>query len=290
MTKDLTTGDARNLGQHNPVADKLYPTDEMRRMTDVFTNSFESPRPIRGEPDSLPRLPTVQERTRLHNRMRDLTALLRPASLSMAEREQVKAAVALMLSGWILQQGRNINPDDVIGAYTTLLCDLPVWAVVKTCGEFARGEAIEVINGEERKLSPEFAPSAPRVHAVARRHIEDQIAEESRLRRILDCKRIAVSANPEVQARVARLFNQMADGMRGRAEKDRAEERAAAAKGADEARDRAAKIREEADRPILDEYARLNLQPIRSQYGRLIHPDFLTPSERMPAEYSEPRE
>jgi hypothetical protein len=277
MSKDLTTISPFEL-QAGQTA-KLYPSEEVALLTDVLANGL-APNPS-GNPDrdEMVRLPNRHERGMLQSRSRDLSSLLRPASLAAAETARIGEAVGMMLGGWRnLKEG---NPAEIIAGYTMLLKELPVWAVVKACGEFARGEAIEVVNGVERRMSPDWAPSAARVYTVARDHITAQVAESNRLHRLLSCRKISVAVDPAARERVGALLKDFSGGMTERVRKERDADRIRIEALAQEARDRAAKIREDADRPILALYASLGLQPVRTQVGRLVHPDHLSVHERV---------
>lgn len=288
MSKDLTT---TNAPAAPPVVirplerNDLYPSPEIAALTALLANGLSHGPSKRIEDDVMDRLPTVVEKRRLHNRLRDLTAVLRPAEMAQAEMGTIGQAVGMMLGGWRnLKEG---NPKEIIAGYTMVLKELPVWAVVRACGDFARGEAFEVVDGVEKKLSPDWAPSVARVYSVARAYMTEQIAEHNLINRLISCKRIAVAVDPEARKRVGEMLHDFSAKMGAKVQRERDADRVRSAAAAQEARDRAAAIRDEADRPILALYRSLGLQPVRSQVGRLVHPDHLSPQERLPAEYTD---
>ncbi len=261
---DLTT--TKQPGSYMP--DNLR-NPEVAPIVDVLHSGLIS---VQGR-DTLERLPTYAERVKLENRLGEIQRILRPASMAEAEMKTLGAALAVMLGGWL---NNRADASSTIQNYKVLVKDLPLWCVLAACRDFTDGEAYEEINGERKRLSPDFAPSAARLKVVARAKLDDVIAEQDRIRRLLSVKLTHLPAealDPESRARVGEEIRALADGFKAATEADRKRSIAEAKAKADEARARSAKIREDAERPVLAEYAARGMQPVRAKNGMLLHPD-----------------
>lgn len=257
MTKDLTTIAA----EATPA--RIRAADHVRAVVDRLGAQLEwSP----GKGDTLPELPTISERSRLHERSRDLTSILRPASMAVADQERMGVAVGMMLGGFLL---KDANPQETIGGYCLLLQDLPAWAVIEACAEFARGEATEtvVVDGvsTERRLSPDFAPKAARVHLYAAKKVEALKIEQAKIQRLMNARlpdRMAMPDDPVMRDKVAGLMSGLANKMNAKQVSTREAERAAAREADNASAMRAAQFKKDADDRRLARYAALGLKPV----------------------------
>lgn len=82
---------------------------------------------------------------------------LRPVHMSEQDKRSAGAAIASMLSAWIYS-GKG-DPRDTVAGYVTHLSDLPLFAIEDSCQQVAKG----YVDG----LSPDFPPSAARLHQLA---------------------------------------------------------------------------------------------------------------------------
>lgn len=160
-------------------------------------------RPAEGGPPETVRLPSLVERTMLDRRLADLAGLLRPAVHSRDDQIRVGAAIAEMLDGF--SSLRNIDRRGLVAGFVTDLQSLPAWAVENACGKVRRGE----VEG----MSLDFAPSTPRLFALAKAELEPLSAENAKIGATL---RLVAYKGPseEERQRIGAKFTALADELR----------------------------------------------------------------------------
>lgn len=237
-----------------------------------------------GMTDIMEVLPTQQERGRLRDRDLSIRSLLRPAHESVGAQSGIGAALGEMLGGYLAVKGtKAADAAEIIAGYVQSLQELPAWAVIQVCTEFKEGRAIEVVDGKEKRLSPDFAPTAPRIFMLARAKLDALNAEAESIRRILSAKIGVPTIGETERNRVGALMKHTADVFAGRAKAEREAESAKIAKEAQEARDRAASILRAANGQRIARYYELGLVPVFSPDGKIVvDPDLLDEKDRHP--------
>jgi hypothetical protein len=140
------------------------------------------------EPDGtfwLETMPTANQRNAIVERRDMINRILRPASMSDADKRRIEVAVGLALSGWL--NAKTANPAASIAAYVLHLQDLPVFAVEKACANIAKG----LVEG----LSPDYPPSAARIHRMAAEELEALNTEAISIGHVLGARKIEVHAH-----------------------------------------------------------------------------------------------
>lgn len=112
---------------------------------------------VRGEPVLRGVVPSVEQKRSMKVRFDETSRALRPISMSDQDKRTAGAAIASMLTAWIYS-GKG-DPRDTIAGYVTHLSDLPLFAIEDACRQVAKG----YVDG----LSPDFPPSAARLHQLA---------------------------------------------------------------------------------------------------------------------------
>jgi hypothetical protein len=123
---------------------------------------------------------------------------------ALAERKAIATAVASMLA--LFSAGR-VSKDEaamLVSGYVSVLEKLPAWAVQKACGELSRGEVPGV--------SPDFPPTAARVHVIAVQHAKPYWVERRRISAVLGARVVArTEPTPEQIKRVGELVADFKD-------------------------------------------------------------------------------
>lgn len=135
-------------------------------------------------------------------RQADIRRALQPLDRSMAERERAAKAVAAVLAGWV--GAKVTDPAAKVAAYIAVLGDLPCWVVEQVCLEVARGR----IEG----LSPDFPPSAARLHQLGEEVIARLRKEAADLEAVRSARLTAEPVpDPEARDRIAVKFKALHD-------------------------------------------------------------------------------
>lgn len=280
MSTDLTTTKG---GSPSVLPPRLHDAD-VDRLASGLAAGLEK---TGGGADSLARLPTPSERSRMESRLRDIASMLRPASMAVAELKTLGGALGLLLGGY----NPKSDPDSMVQTYKALLQDLPIWAVLSACQDFRDGAVFDEVKGERKRFSPDFAPTAPRVRSVAMAKLYNLHAEQVLLRRLL-AVRVTHDKHqdPEARERAGAMMRELADGMKARDLADRQAHIAETKRKADEARARVRQFAEEANERVRALYRELGLVPVEGPNGRLIDPSLLTDEQRIPVEVSDERQ
>lgn len=142
----------------------------------------------------LEQLPTTEQRRGIVERQSSINRTLQAASMSDADKTRIARAVAQALAGWV--NAKSSNPEASVAGYVLHLQDLPAFAVEKACERVGRGQ----VEG----LSPDFPPSAARLHQLAKEEIEALTTEAITIARVLRAK-LQPPRKPEDDARLRAL-------------------------------------------------------------------------------------
>lgn len=187
----------------------------------VFRNRLEQDR---GETVIRGGLPTVEQRRTMQVRQEDLARALRPVRMNEQDRRKAGAAIASMLSAWI-HTGRG-DPKETVASFTAHLADLPLFAIEEACRKVSKG----YVDG----LSPDFPPSAARLHQLAMDACALLKQEMAQIHEVLAAKAYHEPSDAE-RERIAVGFRGLADELAGYEDAGRRAQREAAAKAMDEA-------------------------------------------------------
>lgn len=268
MTNDLTI--ARPAGAMHDIV----PPPHVRDTEAILGNRLIAD----GAAHMITELPTPQQRQRLNERIKDVRALVAPASNSIAAMDRLQAVVLEMLGGHL---NHRASADTAVG-WVQLLQELPGWAVVQVCEDFKRGAAFEVVNGVEKKLSPDFVPSAPRVYALARAKLDALYAEAELIRRVMSAKLAAPQIPKAEQDRVGAMMRDLSATLTAKDAAERLRHANAVRQQAQEARERAADITAAGDARRLARYAEMGLRPVYGPGNILVEPTLLRDIDRVP--------
>lgn len=188
----------------------------------------------------------VADQESLKGRLAAIRKLLMPIN-SAADREQIGGALTRMFARYP-NTGAMTNPRGTIAAYVAALTDLPLWATLAAIEDIERG-AVE-------GLSPDFAPSAPRIYQTAEQHVAPLRGEKVRIETVLGARIDAqVERDPAEAARVGAQMRALADGTAARVALEQVE-----ADRRQRERDAASIARTET--MILDEYRHHGIEPV----------------------------
>lgn len=210
----------------------------------------------------LPALPTPEQRQRLVTRQSEVRQALRPISLSDADRQKAAIAITAMLTAWI-HTGK-ADPKSTVAAYVMHMQDVPLFAIEKACADVARG----YVEG----VSPDFPPSAARLHQLAIDACEALAREEANIKKILSAK-LAYTPSPEERERVKEKFRLLAEALKGMPADPETEQRK---------EEGARRIKEATERAKLREYEALGVEPVYAADGFLLSPSLLKQLGAMP--------
>jgi hypothetical protein len=205
----------------------------------VFRNRLEQDR---GETVIRGGLPSVEQRRTMQARHEDVARALRPVRMNEQDRRKAGAAIASMLSAWIFA-GRG-DPKETVAAFSAHLADLPLFAIENACRQVASG----YVAG----LSPDFPPSAARLHQLAMEACAALKQEMAQIHEVLTAKAYH-EPTPDERERIGAGFQQLASDL---AETDDAQRRAQ--------REEAMKSMEEANRRTFErDCAAAGIDPAR---------------------------
>jgi len=192
-----------------------------------YRNRIET---VRGEQILRGQLPTVEQRRSMQVRFDDTARALRPVRMSEQDKRTAGAAIASMLTAWIYS-GKG-DPRDTIAGYVTHLSDLPLFAIEDACRKVAKG----YVDG----LSPDFPPSAARLHQLAIDACAALKKEMAEIHEVLTAK-LHHEPNDDERGRIAVGFQKLSEDL---AESDDAAPKAS--------REHAAKHLDEANRRMFE--------------------------------------
>jgi hypothetical protein len=221
-------------------------TARLQSTVDSLYQSIERDR--RGV-DSLPALLSPVVRKELTDRRRALHGKLRPISLAGAELEAARKAVAGFLGGYL-----NIRTDNAAAAvagYVAHLSGQPMFAILAAIDDFKNRRVFDIgAEGQRVPFTLDHAPSAYRLLDQVKKHASDVQAEHFKITRLLAITKTTddPGVSPEEQARVAASLAELTATMGRSLTATRDEDRRKASAEAQEARDRARRIVDEARR------------------------------------------
>lgn len=165
--------------------------------------------PEDGRGATLARPLKAEEKRVLHDRLKGLSAELR--EMGPVERERAAQAVAQMFLAF--PSTRNIDAAAMVSAYVAGMQDLPLAAIVAACEDVAKGRV--------KGIDPDWPPTGPRLHAIAKKHTARPETERLRIQRALAGTVARAAVTKEERERVGAKVRELADKLVS----DRIEER-----------------------------------------------------------------
>lgn len=195
--------------------------------------------------DTLPVPLAASVRKDLDKYRLDLHARLRPISMASAERDTVRKGLGILLQSY---NSYSSDPKGTLDAYCAMLSDQPAWAILDALADFRDGRVYDTnSHGERVRFTLDKAPTATRILDQVKKHTDATEAERARVVRLLAVNRYLPPPVPEAEReRVGGLMQGLASGMAMTQENFRAQDRAKTRAEADEARERARRITEDA--------------------------------------------
>jgi hypothetical protein len=271
---------AMNTGTNTAIANRrlspprvadLYPLRFDRAVDDVLRQVLtperdgEGRRIVRAKPDA------DQDRL-LGERLGLLMQHMRAAP-----KGEIARAVLEMLTGFGSSRGSEQEAAAVVAQYVSVLQNMPLWAIRRACGRFARGEVQpDEIDG---KLDKAFAPSTAQLHTIVEKTAAPFFEETSKIR---DARGGVLEHKPDPVA-LQRMEVKAKRWLDRDDEKARELQAAVDRERAGRAERHARELREGNDRMILREYQRLGIEPRYLSDGRLISPTLATQLQPPPA-------
>jgi hypothetical protein len=220
------------------------------RLQSTVDSMYQSIERDRRGGDTLPALPSPAFRKELTDRKRALHVKLRPVSEAMAELETARKAIAGFLGGYL--NIKTDNPAAVAAGYVAKLRDQPLFAILAALDDFENRRVVDHhdSNGNPVYFTIDHAPSVYRILDQVKKCAAGAQEERYKIGRILAITRVAGDLNisPEEQARVAAGMNNLAATMGRMMTAVRDSDRRKIGAEAQEARDRARGIIENARR------------------------------------------
>ncbi len=136
-------------------------------------------------------------RAALERRANALAGQLAPMR-GEAQAARARAALAALFGSVATLAGRDAAA--MVNSYMLALADLPAWAIERAC--------VQAVRGGVPGLNPDFAPTAARLHEMARALIAEASAERLVIGDVLRA-RIEPPANPAMRERVGKLFAEL---------------------------------------------------------------------------------
>jgi hypothetical protein len=184
----------------------LYPIAFNRQTSDLAASLLASRETDRDGTPLLPVLATPTQRGLLLSRQRELAAALTPGKSS-----EIAKAIGQMLIGFGARED-DAGSRAKIAAYVTVLQHLPLWAVVRACARFSRGD-VKPEEIQERFITRGKEPSTAHVHIIASRIVQGFRDEQADIREVLRA-RLAFTPSKEEQAKVAAGLKALADDLK----------------------------------------------------------------------------
>jgi hypothetical protein len=200
----------------------------------------------KGE-ETLPSLPSSDERKELTERRRELNAKLRVIGLARAEQDRVRGAISLFLSGYL--NARTNDVDSTSRAYLAQLLDQPLFAIMAALDDFRNRRVFDIgSEGQRIPFTIDHAPSAFRLLDQVKKCAEDVQVEHYQIGKVLAITKTSETplVSPEEAARVADSLAKLAGGMLKRVTKIAEADRQKNREEAQAARDRAQRIIQDA--------------------------------------------
>ncbi len=240
MSKSVTVTKNHTLPSQNDGSTQL------RESLDRFYGSIEKD----GLQDAMPMLPTPSVRSELVERQRCLRTLLRPISEAMAERDRAKKSIAFLLGGYL--NIKSENKEAIVEGYTAHVSKYPVFAIVEACADFANHRVVDRYDDEGNPVmfTLDHAPSAFRLLDQVKKRTADAQEEAAKIERVLAITTVKTfpTISKQEADRIQRGFEDLAKSLSMGANSVVAGERDKIRAEAQDARDRAAKIKEDAAR------------------------------------------
>ena len=170
--------------------------------------------------------------------------------MATAELDTARKAISALLGGYL--NIKTDNPAAIAAGYVAHLKDYPIFAIVAACDDFKNHRVVDHYdaNGKEVLFTMDYPPSAFRLLDQVKKCCERENLEQYRITRVLAITKTtdAPALAPEVQQRVGAQLRELAESMRGKVNQQRAADAVENREKAQQARDRAKRIVEDARR------------------------------------------
>lgn len=196
--------------------------------------------------DTLPAAISLDVRKELQNYRRDLHSRLQPIGNSVAHREKAQSAIALFLGSYL--NARTNDPAGTSRAYVAMLLDQPLFAILAALDDFKNRRVVDHYDAADNPIyfTIDHAPSGPRILDQVKKCAAGLQGERHKVTRLLSISVIRESEVSDAQReRVGKLMRELADSLAMKNAHIREEEIKNIRAEADEARARAARIRQE---------------------------------------------
>ena len=220
------------------------------RLQDTVDHLYRSIERDRRGVDALPSLPSPALRKELTARKQTLFATLRPISLAVAEQENARRAISALLGAYEVNL-RLGNLKATAAGYVAHLGDQPLFAILAAVEDFKHNRVFDIGKDGERVPFPlDRIPNAFRLLDQVKKCALEVQAEHHKIGRLLAITHTTDEPNvsPEEQAIVHARMSELTATMGRMLTTTRDHERRKISAEAQEARDRARRIVEEARR------------------------------------------
>jgi hypothetical protein len=224
----------------------INPGDDAKIATRVASlySSIERDHHLR---DALPAPIDKNTRKILEEYRRGLHARLRSISESVAERQTAGKAIGAFLLGYL--NARSSDAPVTLATYVSTVNDQPLFAILQALDDFRHGRVFDIDpkDGSRTPFTIDHAPSAPRLLDQVKKRAAEVQGEKYKVTRLLAIDKVTEpEVAPEEKARVAEHMQRLAESLKIGRDKLRAAERERIRGEAQEARDRAAQIKQNA--------------------------------------------
>jgi hypothetical protein len=226
---------------------------EVTRLQSTVDSLYQSIERNRRGIDSLPALLSPAIRKGLVDRKRALHVKLRPVSDAMAELENARKAIAGFLGGYL--NIKTDNPTAIAAGYVAHLRDQPLFAILAAIDDFKNRRVFDIgAEGQRIPFTLDHAPSAYRLLDQVKKCAAETQSEHYKIGRLLAITKTAddPGISAEEQAIVATKLAELTASMGRALVATQDHERRKISAEAQEARDRARRIVEEARRRNTD--------------------------------------
>lgn len=178
------------------ISGPIQPID--RGLSDLVASYRNRIETDRGQAVIRGTVPTTEHRQAMSVRLDDVRRALRPVHMGDADKRAAAKAITQLLTAWVHAGRGDIR--DTVTAYTAHLSDLPLFAIEDACRRVAKG----YVDG----LSPDFPPSAARLHQLGMEACALLKQEMAQIHEVLNAKAYHEPSADE-RERIAAGFQQL---------------------------------------------------------------------------------
>jgi hypothetical protein len=227
------------------MANDVATTNDAPTLAVVVDQMFKAIEREKGQ-DFLPAPPAASLRKQMEARHAEIRTALRPISMARAEQERAAKIVAGLLGAYT--NLKTANPQALVAGYVAHLAEQPLFAIIAACDDFKHGRVYDIgSEGQRIPFTLDHAPSAFRLLDQVKKRAADLQGERYRIGRVLCARQAMRRAISEDEAqRVAAGMATLASDFGLRLAVERKENVDRTRREAQEARDRARRITEDA--------------------------------------------